>query len=133
MIFILADALHFIESNARAGNPFFAYIPTAIPHAAMHAPPDLHAKWREVFPEFDHLVGEYGAGKLDECPPVQNPIAGFAAIEPGSTSEHISAFWDFLPTAAELTGQPIPSQSDGISYQMKQIMREAHTPLKLKK
>ena len=36
-------------------------------------------------------------------------------IEAGSTSEFVSAFWDFMPTFAELTGQEIPSQTDGVS------------------
>ena len=38
-----------------------------------------------------------------------------AAIEPGLTSDHISAFWDFLPTMAELTGQELPNKTDGVS------------------
>ncbi|MCC9644243.1 arylsulfatase [Rhodopirellula sp. JC740] len=37
-------------------------------------------------------------------------------IEPGSTSDHPSAFWDFLPTACEIAGVKPPSQIDGISY-----------------
>lgn len=37
-------------------------------------------------------------------------------IVPGSTSTHVSAFWDFLPTICELSSQPIPAWSDGISY-----------------
>ena len=41
---VMQDAFDFIEANARAGKPFFAYIPTAVPHAAMHAPPQLHEK-----------------------------------------------------------------------------------------
>ncbi|MBM3401541.1 MAG: arylsulfatase [Bacteroidetes bacterium] len=36
------------------------------------------------------------------------------AIKPGSISEHVAAFWDFMPTFAELVEQPIP-QSDGVS------------------
>ena len=36
-------------------------------------------------------------------------------IKAGSESDHISAFWDFLPTAAELTSQPTPEVTDGIS------------------
>lgn len=187
---IMQDAFDFIETNAKAGKPFFAYIPTAVPHAAMHAPPELHEKWRKVYPEFDKKIGKYGAGKEDKCPPVTNPIAGFAAmmenldnqvghildmlkelgiddntivlfssdngchhegghdpefwdsngplrgikrdlyeggirtpflvrwpgtVKAGSTSGHLSAFQDILPTMAELTGQPIPEQADGIS------------------
>ena len=36
-------------------------------------------------------------------------------VKAGSTSHHISAFWDVLPTMAELTGQPCPPQSTGVS------------------
>lgn len=37
-------------------------------------------------------------------------------VEPGSTSDHISAFWDLLPTLCEITDTPIPGEADGISY-----------------
>lgn len=37
-------------------------------------------------------------------------------IKPGTESTHISAFWDFLPTACELAGINIPDNTDGISY-----------------
>ncbi|MEC8941183.1 MAG: sulfatase/phosphatase domain-containing protein, partial [Verrucomicrobiota bacterium] len=37
-------------------------------------------------------------------------------IEPGSTSDHPSAFWDFLPTACEVAGIAAPGKIDGISY-----------------
>ncbi len=39
-----------------------------------------------------------------------------AAIKPGQTSDHPSAFWDFLPTVCELTGSPVPENIQGISY-----------------
>ena len=188
---IMKDALSFIHHEAESSTPFFCYIPTAIPHAAMHAPKNLHEKWRKKLPEFDKKIGKYSAGADDTCPDVKNPIAGFAAmiehldnqvgelldvlrqenienntlvlfcsdngahregghspefwnstgplkgikrdlyeggirspllarwigtVGPGSTSNHISAFWDILPTMAELTGQPIPAQSNGVSF-----------------
>ncbi len=187
---IMADAFAFVRRSVDDGRPFFCYIPTAIPHAAMHAPTRLHEKWRKVFPQFDSKTGKYGAGKTEACPPVINPIAGFAAmiehldnqvgellgllkelgvdnetlviftsdngahregghdpafwnsngpfrgikrdfleggirapflarwparIQRGRKSGHISAFWDILPTMAELTGQPLPEGIDGIS------------------
>ena len=37
-------------------------------------------------------------------------------IKPGSVSQHISAFWDVLPTMCELTGIKIPQNTDGISF-----------------
>jgi len=76
---IMDRAMAFIERNAASDTPFFCYIPTAVPHAAMHAPKTLHEKWRKVFPEFDDVIGKYNAAD-EESPDVQNPIAGFAAM-----------------------------------------------------
>jgi arylsulfatase A-like enzyme len=191
---IMNNALQFMERNAKEGRPFFCYIPTAIPHAAMHAPSELHQKWRKRLPQFDHIIGKYrihrGDGS-DSVPDVVNPIAGFAAmlehldnqvsdilalldyydiddqtliifssdngahregghrpefwnstaslrgmkrdmheggirtpmlarwpgvISPGTTTNHLSAFQDVLPTMAELVEQPLPKQADGISF-----------------
>jgi arylsulfatase A-like enzyme len=187
---VMDEARAFIKSSVSAQKPFFCYIPTAVPHAAMHAPKALHEKWRKVFPEFDSKIGKYGAGEED-CPDVVNPIAGFAAmmenldnevgailnlledlgvddntiimfasdngahkegghdpnfwnstgslrgmkrdmheggirtpmlvrwpnvVAPGKTTDHPSAFWDIMPTMAELVGQPLPAQADGISF-----------------
>lgn len=36
-------------------------------------------------------------------------------IPEGTVSDHPWAFWDFFPTVAELTGQPAPRDTDGIS------------------
>ncbi len=188
---IMERALSFIERNAVSGTPFFCYIPTAVPHAAMHAPQALHDKWRKRFPQFDDKIGKYGAGEYDSCPDVQNPIAGFAAmmenldnqigsilarlealgidentliiftsdngphgegghdpkfwnssgglrgmkrlmyeggirvpmlarwpgtIQAASVTDHISAFWDVVPTMADLLSQAAPEQVDGISF-----------------
>jgi arylsulfatase A-like enzyme len=37
-------------------------------------------------------------------------------IRPGAETDHVSAFWDFLPTACELGGVEPPEHIDGISY-----------------
>ncbi|MBU2881733.1 arylsulfatase [Psychrosphaera sp. B3R10] len=37
-------------------------------------------------------------------------------IEPSTESKHIGAFWDVMPTLAELAGQPIVEKIDGISF-----------------
>lgn len=37
-------------------------------------------------------------------------------IKAGVKSEHISAFWDVMPTLAELTGVTLPEAGDGISF-----------------
>ncbi|MFC7336841.1 arylsulfatase [Haloferula chungangensis] len=187
---IMEDAAAFIKTNAESKTPFFCYIPTAVPHAAMHAPKELHEKWRKVYPQFDDKIGKYGAGPGENTPDVINPIAGFAAmmenldnqiggildmlvelgiddntivlfasdngahhegghdpkfwdsngplrgikrdlyeggirtpflvrwpnkVQSGSVNDHLSAFQDVLPTMAEITGQPVPTQNDGIS------------------
>ena len=73
-------ARDFITKNVEAEKPFFCYIPTAIPHAAMHAPKELHEKWRKKLPEWDSRIGKYGAGPGEDTPDVINPVAGFAAM-----------------------------------------------------
>lgn len=37
-------------------------------------------------------------------------------IAKGATSDHVSAFWDVLPTFAEISGAKIPDSIDGISF-----------------
>ncbi|MGB0371565.1 MAG: arylsulfatase [Opitutales bacterium] len=48
---------------------------------------------------------------------LRTPMVAYwpGTIKPGSTSDHISAFWDMLPTFSELTGEPIHGETDGIS------------------
>ena len=36
-------------------------------------------------------------------------------ITPGTVSDHVSAFWDMVPTFAELTGATAPQDIDGVS------------------
>lgn len=36
-------------------------------------------------------------------------------IQQSQTTDHVSAFWDIMPTLAELIGQPAPKNTDGIS------------------
>ncbi len=37
-------------------------------------------------------------------------------IEPGRVTDHVSAFWDVLPTCAEVAGVEVPGRTDGISF-----------------
>ncbi|MDQ8179646.1 arylsulfatase [Pelagicoccus sp. SDUM812005] len=37
-------------------------------------------------------------------------------IPAGAVSDHLSAFWDVLPTLADVTGRPVPESTDGISF-----------------
>jgi arylsulfatase A-like enzyme len=42
-------------------------------------------------------------------------VRWLGTIKAGSATDHISAFWDFLPTAAELAGVKQPDDIDGVS------------------
>ena len=37
-------------------------------------------------------------------------------IAPGIESEHVCAFWDYLPTLCEVAGAEVPAELDGISF-----------------
>lgn len=47
-------------------------------------------------------------------------------IEAGTTTDHISSFYDVLPTLCELIGQQIPQNTDGISF-LPTLMQEEQT------
>lgn len=76
---MMREARHFIRQRGREGKPFFAYIATPIPHAAMQAPKTLHKKWRTILPQFDKRIGKYNTA-LRPCKPVRNPVAAFGAM-----------------------------------------------------
>ncbi|NNE34061.1 MAG: arylsulfatase [Rhodothermales bacterium] len=37
-------------------------------------------------------------------------------IKPGSNTDHVSAFWDFMPTVAQATNLSVPEGIDGVSF-----------------
>jgi arylsulfatase A-like enzyme len=37
-------------------------------------------------------------------------------ISPGQVSDHVWAFWDLMPTIADMTGMKAPAETDGISF-----------------
>ncbi|MEJ6951437.1 sulfatase-like hydrolase/transferase [Natronospora cellulosivora (SeqCode)] len=180
---IMDYALDFIKNNQ--DQAFFLYLPLLIPHAAMQAPEDYMAAYREKWPQFEDKTAQYGGVTIN------NPIAGFAAmmtmldddvgrildlleelgiddntivmftsdngphhegghdpdffnsygplrgykrdlyeggirvpklvrwpdkIEAGSLTDHPSAFWDLMPTIADIINVKAPHDIDGISY-----------------
>ena len=176
-------ALEFIRDNAT--KPFFLYLPFAVPHLSIQAPPESVAEYTDVIPEEDYKHRGYlqhptpragyaamithmdrGIGSildlLDELELTQKtlvifvsdngptydrlggsdseffesagPFRGFKGslyeggirvpmvarwpnkIAPGSNSDHISAFWDWLPTLCDVAGAEIPEQVDGVSF-----------------
>jgi len=69
-------------------------------------------------PEFFNSNGPYRGIKRDlyEGGIIAPMIAYWPGIiKPGTTTDHLSAFWDVLPTCAELAGEKAPENIDGIS------------------
>ena len=112
---IMNDALAFVEKNAVAGKPFFCYIPTAVPHAAMHAPKALHEKYRKIYPQFENKIGKYGAGPGEPCPDVKNPIAGYAGMMENLDNQ-IGQLLDLLEKTGQAENTLIFFSSDNGSH-----------------
>jgi arylsulfatase A len=49
---------------------------------------------------------------------IKSPLIAYwkGKIKPGTKSDHVSAFWDFLPTCAEIVNVKQPESIDGISF-----------------
>ncbi len=69
-------------------------------------------------PEFFHSSGPFRGIKRDLYEGgIRVPLIARwpGRIKAGAVTDHVSAFWDFLPTLAELAGAPCPVETDGIS------------------
>ena len=178
-------ALRFIRENK--DGPFFLYVPSPIPHVALHIPDEelkpYLGKWSEtpfvrrggygytphqtpraayaaMISRLDKDVGLIMA-LLDELGLDDNTLVMFTSdngtthlkdevdydffksvgplrglkgslyeggirvpmiarwpgrIKPSTTTDHVSAFWDVLPTIAEVTATRPPENTDGISF-----------------
>lgn len=49
-------------------------------------------------------------------------------VKPGTTTAHLSAFWDFLPTVAAVLGEKPPLGTDGISFLPTLTGEKSQTP-----
>lgn len=59
----------------------------------------------------------FGKGSLNEGGIRVPLIVSWPGVtEPGSVSDHVSAFQDFMPTLCEITGTTIPEVTDGLSF-----------------
>src|SRR6185436_10043473 len=58
---------------------------------------------------------------------VRTPLIAWwpGRVKAGAATNHISAFWDFVPTACELAGATAPKDTDGISYGPTLLGRDA--------
>jgi arylsulfatase A-like enzyme len=75
--------------------------------------------WGPIPIEFFDSNGEFRGGKRNVYEGgIRVPfIARWPGkVAAGKTNDHVLAFWDFLPTAAELAGLPVPKGIDGISF-----------------
>jgi arylsulfatase A-like enzyme len=175
--------LEFIRENR--DNPFFLYLPFAIPHLSIQVPEESLAEYRGIIPETEYRHRGYlqhpyphagyaamishmdrDVGKimdlvkslgLDENTiilfssdngPTYDRLGGSDSayfesagvfrgmkgslyeggirvplvarwpgqIEEGRTTDHVSAFWDILPTFSEIAGATTPKGLDGISF-----------------
>jgi arylsulfatase A-like enzyme len=73
----------------------------------------------EIFTDYLNSNGPLRGGKRDMYEGgLRIPFIAWwpGKIKPNTSSDHISAFWDFLPTACDLAGIEIPVSVDGISY-----------------
>ena len=70
-------------------------------------------------PDFFNSNGPFQGYKRDLYEGgIRTPMLGKwpAKIKAGSTSDHISAFWDVLPTLSETAGVSVPEDLDGLSF-----------------
>jgi uncharacterized sulfatase len=70
-------------------------------------------------PEFNNSNGELRGIKRDLYEGgIRVPMIAWwpETITPGGVTSHISAFWDILPTFAELIGADVSQRGDGISF-----------------
>ena len=85
---LISDAaLNFIRTHK--DRPFFAFLPTTIPHAAMHVPEEDAAPFRTQFAQFEDKIGRY------KGPEVRNPVAAFAGMMT-RLDRHVGQLLDLL-------------------------------------
>jgi arylsulfatase A-like enzyme len=69
--------------------------------------------------EYFNSSGGLRGGKRDVYEGgIRTPLLAWwpGRVAAGETTEHVSAFWDFVPTACELAGVAAPADTDGVSY-----------------
>ena len=176
------DALRFLDEHW--DEPFFLYLPFAVPHLALQVPDSSLTEYEGVFEEEPYLgdrsylphISPFSAyagmitrmdahigrilERLDELGLAENTIVMFTSdngttytggvdaeyfdssgglrglkgsvyeggirvpliarwpgrIEAGSESDHVSAFWDMMPTFADVVGVSPPEGIDGVSF-----------------
>ena len=113
--------INFIEASKRS--PFFLYLAYTIPHAnentlvIFSSDNEAHKEGGHD-PEFFYSHGDLRGIKRDLYEGgirVPTMARWPGKIKAGQVSDQVWAFWDFLPTCAELAGAALPGGLDGIS------------------
>jgi len=70
-------------------------------------------------PDFFNSGGGLGGAKRDMYEGgIREPfiVKWNGKVKPGTINNYVGAFWDVLPTLAQITNQPVPAAIDGISF-----------------
>ena len=104
----VGEVLKTLRENGLDENTFVIFTSDNGPHHEGGADPDFfksYGPFRGI--KRDVYEGGIRIPMVAWCP---------GTIKAGAQSDHISAFWDVMPTLAELTGTVLPEQTDGISF-----------------
>ncbi|MBX2840941.1 MAG: arylsulfatase [Flammeovirgaceae bacterium] len=104
----VGDIMQKLEDHGIAENTIIMFTSDNGPHLEGGADPDFFNS-NGIFQGYKRDLYEGG---------IRVPmIASWKGkIQPGSETPHISAFWDVLPTLAEIGGATVPEGIDGISF-----------------
>jgi arylsulfatase A-like enzyme len=104
----VGDILNLLDSLGIAENTIVLFSSDNGPHMEGGADPDFFNS-NSIFRGYKRDLYEGG---------IRVPMIAYmpGSIKAGSSSDHLSAFWDVLPTFAELTGVEAPENIDGISF-----------------
>ena len=104
----VGEVLKALRENGLDENTFVIFTSDNGPHHEGGADPDFfksYGPFRGI--KRDVYEGGIRIPMVAWCP---------GTIKAGAQSDHISAFWDVMPTLAELTGTVLPEKTDGISF-----------------
>lgn len=104
----VGEILNFLEENGLKDNTVVFFTSDNGPHLEAGADPD-----------YFNSNGELRGYKRDMYEGgIRTPliVRWPGKIKPGTVSDHVSAFWDVLPTLSDITGAEKPSATDGISF-----------------
>ncbi len=103
----VGDVMETLEELGIADNTIIVFSSDNGPHVEGGADPDF----------FGSNAGRTGYKRDFTEGGIRTPmlVRWNGKIEAGTTSDHISAFWDVMPTMAEIVGAEAPANTDGIS------------------